>query len=240
MLQVSDWTVCQENSLVLDHLSFQLAKGKLLAILGPTGVGKSTLLLSLAGLLPHEAGDISPTIYPHQIGFLFQESSLFPWMTVEENIRLGFHKQFLDKREVDRLLFEALERLDLLRYKDRYPHQLSLGQEQAVALARILVKHPPYIFLDEPTGVLSPEEAKKTWKELEKIKEEQGATIILATHRIHEALVMADYVAVLRKGRLLTFEENPLRDEERQEDAPAYRQYYRKIEKYLGGATHDC
>ncbi|WP_025729340.1 ATP-binding cassette domain-containing protein [Atopobacter phocae] len=239
MLKISNWSAdAADGTSVVKDVSIEIPRSSTLVLMGVTGAGKSTLLLSLSGLIPKQTGTVTPKIYPHDIGFLFQSSSLFPWMTAEENIQLGFHKQFLGREEVERQLRQVIDALKLGELIHRYPYQLSLGEAQRVALARIMAKHPPYLFLDEPTGRLDIETKQMMWHQLENMKKNNQVTTILVTHDIEEAVRLGDRIMVMSDGRITSDDVNPLSLDERKNETNANHQaFYQQIETILKQAS---
>lgn len=230
---VSNWTVVRHQNVVVDRASFELADGESLALLGTMGSGKSSLLLSLASLIPITSGDIEPRIYPHNVGFMFQESSLFPWLTIEDNVRLGFNKRFLSKPVVAKELSKLLSDLGLEKIKERYPNQVSAGQRQIAAIARIMAKKPQYLFLDEPTSRLDRESSETTWKALLELKKTQKQTVLLATHSLTESLLLADQIGLMTEGHLTIMMKNPLTLFNRNTQNEAFFSAYRELQSKI-------
>jgi ABC-type nitrate/sulfonate/bicarbonate transport system ATPase subunit len=203
----------QGNITALAGLSLVVEAGELLALVGPSGSGKSTLLRLLAGLDTPTSGaillDDTPIRGPSAArGLIFQDPSLFPWLTVRKNIQAGLvaSGRFRQHRaEVE----EMLRLVGLEDFAEMYPHQLSGGMAQRVALARALVNHPRVLLLDEPLGALDQFTRMRLQDEILRLWQARRTTMLLVTHDIDEALYMSDRIAILtpspgRVERLLT------------------------------------
>jgi putative spermidine/putrescine transport system ATP-binding protein len=194
----------------LDGLDLAIQPGELVALLGPSGCGKTTTLRLLAGLEDADAGSISVggkdmTRLPasrRDMGMVFQAYSLFPHMTVRENVAFGLRLRRQSKEKRDQRALEMLELVGLSEQADRYPHQLSGGQQQRVALARALAIQPQVLLLDEPLSALDAKVRAQLRDQIRRIQLEVGITTLFVTHDQEEALAIADRVGVMREGRL--------------------------------------
>ncbi len=194
---------------VLDDLSFVVDEGTFVAILGPSGCGKSTLLRVVAGLLPPTAGQVlfegRPVRGPQRrVGMVFQNANLLPWRTVLGNILLPLQIQGLPERQARAQAQEMVRLVGLEGFEHTLPRDLSGGMAQRVALARALVHHPRLLLLDEPFANLDALTRESMWGELLRLWRRQGQTVLMVTHSITEALLLADRVLVLgpRPARL--------------------------------------
>jgi NitT/TauT family transport system ATP-binding protein len=202
----------QESVHALGPLDLDLAKGEFVAVVGPSGCGKSTLLEILAGLTTPSAGSIlfegRPVKgdVPAGIGVVFQEDASFPWLTVWDNIAFGLRRGGTEGGEIKRRVSEALSFMGLDGFAQAYPAQLSGGMRQRVCIARTLVLEPRLILLDEPFGALDQQTRLLMGDELLRLWRTTGATILLITHAIDEAVMLADRVGVMsaRPGRSST------------------------------------
>ncbi|SNR93065.1 putative spermidine/putrescine transport system ATP-binding protein [Geodermatophilus saharensis] len=196
--------------LALDGLDLQIAGGEFLALLGPSGCGKTTALRAIAGFEVPDAGRVwfdrrDVTGLPparRDVGMVFQAYSLFPNMTVADNVAYGLRVRRRGRAERAARAAELLELVGLADRGSRYPHQLSGGQQQRVALARALAVAPQVLLLDEPLSALDAQVRVQLREEIRRIQLELGTTTVFVTHDQAEALSVADRVGVMRAGRL--------------------------------------
>lgn len=190
---------------VIKDFNLEIKKNEFLCIVGPSGCGKSTLLRILAGLeLPTE-GEI---YYRNQIlrkpikdiGMVFQNYSLMPWLNVEDNIALGLKFQNISKEERKKTVDEYLEIIGLNKFRYSKPHELSGGMQQRVAIARSLANNPDAVLMDEPFGALDAYTRIQLQKELLRIWEKYKKTIIFITHSVDEAVYLADRIILMSKN----------------------------------------
>jgi sulfate transport system ATP-binding protein len=195
---------------VVDDVSFSVEPGELVALLGPSGGGKSTVLRMIAGLETPDSGAVrigaadvtGKKVQDRHVGFVFQHYALFRHMSVRQNIAFGMEVRKVAKAEAQRRVDEMLHLVQLADLGDRFPHQLSGGQRQRVALARALAPQPRLMLLDEPFGAL---DAKvrlelRTW--LRRLTKEREMTTVFVTHDQEEAMDLASRVAVIHKGKI--------------------------------------
>jgi putative spermidine/putrescine transport system ATP-binding protein len=196
--------------LALDGLDLDIEGGEFVALLGPSGCGKTTALRAIAGFDRPDGGRVlvdgrDVTDVPankRDMGMVFQAYSLFPNLTVAENVAFGLRVRGRDKGERRDRATELLELVGLADRAQRYPHQLSGGQQQRVALARALAVAPQVLLLDEPLSALDAQVRVQLREEIRRIQLELGITTVFVTHDQAEALSVADRVGVLRAGRL--------------------------------------
>ena len=194
----------------LDGLDLTIGPGELIALLGPSGCGKTTTLRLLAGLEDADAGQITVagrdmTHLPaskRDMGMVFQAYSLFPHMTVQQNVAFGLRLRRVHAAQRDKRAIEMLELVGLSTQADRYPHQISGGQQQRVALARALAIEPQVLLLDEPLSALDAKVRAQLRDQIRRIQLEVGITTLFVTHDQEEALAIADRVGVMREGRI--------------------------------------
>lgn len=191
---------------VLAGVSFDVAAGAFVALVGTSGVGKSTLLRVIGGLLPPTSGVVlleggPPTESAEPVGVVFQRDNLMPWRTVVENINLPL--EINPPAGGNAHVNEVLELVGLAGYGQSYPAQLSGGMAQRVAIARALIQRPELLLLDEPFGALDALTRERMAQELLRIWEAMPVTVIMVTHSIGEAVLLADEVLVMN-GRPAT------------------------------------
>jgi sulfonate transport system ATP-binding protein len=194
---------------VLDDINLDIRPGEFFSIVGGSGCGKSTLLRLVAGLDSHYEGDIrvdgvrvDGTSLDR--GLLFQDARLLPWLNVEDNVALALTNNPASKAEKKKLVQKHLELVGLDTFAKTYPHQLSGGMQQRVAIARGLVNRPRVLLLDEPLAALDALTRHRLQGELERIWKEEDITTVLVTHDVEEAVLLSDRIVVLepRPGRV--------------------------------------
>jgi NitT/TauT family transport system ATP-binding protein len=193
----------------LDDVSLDIADGTFLSLVGPSGSGKSTLLDLLGGLTTPTSGEVlidgRPVRGPGlDRGVVFQQYALFPWRTARANVEFGLEGGPLGKRQRAERAREYLALVGLSGFEDRYPHELSGGMKQRVAIARSLAYDPAVLLMDEPFAALDAQTREQLQEELLRIWRRTGKTIVFITHGIDEAVYLGQRVAVLtsRPGRL--------------------------------------
>lgn len=192
----------------LNHVNLEVKTGSLVALIGPSGSGKSTLLRIIAGLeLPDEGriwlGGKNATyssVQERDIGFVFQNYSLFTNLTVSENIAFGLDIRDINSVTIKNRVDQLLQLIQLEKFANRYPNQLSGGQKQRVALARALAINPKILLLDEPFGALDVKVRKELRSWLRNLHEEVSVTTVFVTHDQQEALEVADEIVIFKKG----------------------------------------
>lgn len=198
------------DNTVLDHISFGIQQGDLVTLLGPSGCGKSTLLRCLSGLESVSEGQIvlngrDVTNVPaskRNIGMVFQQYSLFPNMTVEQNVAFGLKMKKVDPATTERKVREAIAMVELTGKERAYPANLSGGQQQRAALARSIVTEPSVLLLDEPLSAIDAKLRKALQSRIREIHQELGLTTIFVTHDQDEAMVMSDVIQLFHAGRI--------------------------------------
>ena len=192
------------------QVSFIVPAGSFTSILGPSGCGKTTTLRLIAGFASPDEGqvllgskaidDLPP--WKRNLGVVFQNYALFPFMTVQENVAFGLRRRKLDNTEISNRVAKALELVGLHHLEQRFPRQISGGQQQRVALARALVIRPKVLLLDEPLSNLDAKLRSEMRFELKRIQRETGVTSIFVTHDQEEALTLSDQIVVMNNGRV--------------------------------------
>ena len=189
----------------LKDIDLTVQQGEFVAILGPSGCGKSTLLELIAGLEPVSAGRIAfdgkPIAGPERgVVMVFQDHSLFPWLSVRDNVGFGLSVKGVPRAERETRVNRLLERVRLTKFARHHPHQLSGGMKQRVAIARALVESPDFIMMDEPFAALDFQTRVLMQRFLLEVWLEFKPTIIFVTHHIDEAVLLADRIAVMSAG----------------------------------------
>ncbi len=185
---------------VLRHLDLDVARGEFLAIVGSSGVGKSTLLRVLMGLSRPSAGTVeirSGRDAERAVALVFQDARLLPWRRVAANVAFGLEKLKLSAAERRERTSRALAGVGLRDHGARWPHQLSGGQRQRVALARALCLRPELLLMDEPFSALDAPTREALQDEVVRIRRDEGITVLFVTHDIEEAVYIADRVVAL-------------------------------------------
>jgi NitT/TauT family transport system ATP-binding protein len=198
-----------EDTVALESIDLDIMQGEILALVGPSGCGKSTFLDIVAGLTPFDDGEVllkgQPVRGPGlDRGVVFQGYALFPWLTIAQNVEFGLEAAKLPEAEKKDRVKNFLELVGLLRFQDRYPHELSGGMKQRVAIARALAFEPEILLMDEPFGALDAQTRERMQLELLRIQQATHKTVLFVTHGIDEAVMLADRVAIMtsRPGRI--------------------------------------
>jgi NitT/TauT family transport system ATP-binding protein len=190
----------QKKVVALDNIDLSVKEGEFLCIVGPSGCGKTTLLRILAGLEKQTWGKLvirSKNPEKPLTSMVFQGDSVFPWMTVKENVAYGLRIKGLPKSERLRIAGRYIKLMGLEGFADAFPHQLSGGMKQRINVARAFVSDPEILLMDEPFGALDEQNRLLLQQELLKIWEGSGKTSLFITHSIDEALVLADRIMVM-------------------------------------------
>lgn len=206
-----------QGSPLYQDFDLDLPRGKVVSVFGPNGCGKSTIINMIAGLIPVDKGDIlfdGKTIDETRIGYVFQNyrEALFPWLRAIDNIHYPLKLMGLNRRErqekVDKLLSRFQVKIDF----NRYPYELSGGQQQTVSILRSLVMEPEVLFLDEPFSALDYEMTLFMRDQMQKAFMETNTTMVIVSHDLEEAVYLADYVLLLtrRPTQIADFVEVPL------------------------------
>ena len=201
LLKISDVNKTYENDAekTLNNISFEIASNEFISIVGPSGCGKSTLLKIMAGLLDSDSGQlISKKKNGINIGMIFQEDTLLPWLTVEKNIGIGLkiQKSFTKKERKEKTRWAA-RIVGMEGYEKYYPHQLSGGMKKRVAIARSLVLNSELLLMDEPFGALDAITKQKIQEDLLHLQKENGFSVCMVTHDIDEAITLSDRIIIV-------------------------------------------
>jgi len=191
----------------IGNLSFEIKEKEFVCIVGPSGCGKTTLLKCMSGLLPPSSGSVhlhgqridGP---PEQTALVFQEygRSLFPWLTVRQNVGFPLRRKQLGKSEVRRLVEDALGSVGLTRFVDRYPWELSGGMQQRVAIARAIAYQPEILLMDEPFASVDAQTRADLEDLILEVRRRYGVTVAFVTHDIDESVYLGDRIVVLTRA----------------------------------------
>jgi NitT/TauT family transport system ATP-binding protein len=230
----------------LRQVSLDVAEGEFVAIVGPSGCGKSTLLKLVAGLLRPSSGGVrlrgeAVTGPRHDIGYVFQRAALLEWRSARRNILLQAEMRHLPAAWARERTAELIAMTGLTGFEDAYPHELSGGMQQRVALCRALLHEPPVLLMDEPFGALDALTREQLNVELNRIWRETRTTVLLVTHSVAEAAYLADRVVVMteRPGTVAEVVEAGLpedRDYATTVARPEFARTTRRIRGLLGAA----
>jgi NitT/TauT family transport system ATP-binding protein len=198
----------EEKLAALQDVTFSISQGEFACVVGPSGCGKSTLLRVMAGLLTRSSGEMHfaqlDGTRPHT-AMVFQSQGLFPWMNVLDNVAFGLEMQGVEKRTRHAQAREFLERVGLRDFVHSYPHTLSGGMRQRVAILRAFLADPEILLMDEPFGMLDAQTRIVMQEELLRLWQERRHTVVYVTHDIEEAIVLGDRILVMsgRPGRIM-------------------------------------
>jgi len=200
--------------LALDDVTLELNEGSFTCIVGPSGCGKSTLLRILGGLETATLGTVTSalrTVTSSLVAgsvpasaFVFQEHGVFPWFTVLDNVSFGIRMAGMGKAQRDKIARDWISRIGLDGFETAYPHQLSGGMRQRIAIARAFATGSPCLLMDEPLGALDAQTRMLMQEQLLRVWEADRKTVVLVTHQIEEALLLGDVVVIMsaRPGRV--------------------------------------
>lgn len=192
----------RKGSLALQNVSLHIQKGEFVTLLGPSGCGKSTLLRLVSGLTPSSSGRIAvngmtPVNARELVGFIFQDATLLPWRTVEQNVGLGLELEHTARPTRKEKVGKMLELVGLSHVARRYPRQLSGGMKMRVSIARALVSRPRILLLDEPFAALDEMTRDRMNEELLRLYAEQQWTVLFVTHSVAEAVFLSSRIVIL-------------------------------------------
>ncbi len=197
----------------LSDINLEIKQGEFFVILGPSGCGKSTLLRIMSGLDQDFGGDVKiESNASKNIGFVFQQFSLLPWLTVEQNVGLGLISKNLPPNQITQIVKNELKSFGLEKHSKNFPKELSGGQKQRVGLARAFASNPEILFMDEPFSSLDSFISKELRKELLMVWQQRKPTVVMVTHSILEAIELGDRIAVMssQPGKIEKIIKNPI------------------------------
>jgi len=224
----------------LDDVSFSVADGEFVCLVGPSGCGKTTLFRVVAGLTEATDGRVlldgtEVTAPTTDMGVVFQEYHLFPWLTVEENVGFGLERSDRSAAERDRRVDEMLDLVGLTEFRDAYPKSLSGGMKQRVAIARALAVDPDLLLMDEPFGAVDAQTREMLQRELLDVWASTGKTVLFVTHDVAEAVTLADRVVVMaaEPGRVREVVDVDVERPRERGDA-AFAEYVGRVRELIG------
>ena len=205
MVSVDNVTMSFGDFTAVRDVNIEVADGEFVAIVGPTGCGKSTILNAVAGLLNPTKGGIRIDDTPvsgvqESVGYLFQQDALLPWKTAFQNVELGLRFRGVDTKEREQRANAWLAKVGLKGFEHRYPHQLSGGQRKRVQMAQALIVEPKVMLMDEPFSALDIHTRHLMQNELLRLWQEDRRAVMLITHDLEEAIALGDRVVVLSSG----------------------------------------
>jgi ABC-type nitrate/sulfonate/bicarbonate transport system ATPase subunit len=192
-LEAVDVSYSYPGTKALDGVRLEVADNEFVALLGPVGCGKTTLLRIFAGFLKPDAGTVRIDGRP---GYVLQEEAIFPWMTVRENVEFGLIAKGLEADERHRVADELLGLIGLAQFEDSYPKALSAGMSKMVEVSRVLATDPSILLLDEPFGALDAQTRARMQDALARLVEQKRKTVLFVTHDAEEAIYLADRIVV--------------------------------------------
>lgn len=246
MVSIDSVTMSFGAYVAVQDVNLSVSDGEFLAIVGPTGCGKSTILNAIAGLLKPASGTVAIDGQPvrgiqNDIGYLFQQDALLPWKTAIENVELGPMFKGVGAAERREQSMRWLAKVGLKGFEHRYPHQLSGGQRKRVQMAQALITGPKVILMDEPFSALDIHTRHLMQNELLRLWQEERRAVVMITHDLEEAIALGDRVVVLAAGpRSRVIDSFPV-DLERPRDVaeikldPRFMDLYRNIWSSLRG-----
>ncbi|MFW5814646.1 MAG: ABC transporter ATP-binding protein [Spirochaetota bacterium] len=228
----------EARTTVMERASLDVERGELIVVFGVSGVGKSTLLRVVCGLVEPVAGGIDvqagSEAGSRPFGFVFQEPRLFPWRRVGDNVSLGLEGLDLSKEEIRSRVSDALGLVGLSAYVDRYPRQLSGGQRQRVGIARALAVRPSLLLMDEPFSSLDAVTRRTLQQEVLRIWHTTRTSILFVTHDVEEAVFLADRIVLLSGSPARVVEEYRVEaDRPRRVDDPAFQATVKRLREDL-------
>ncbi|MDD2958590.1 MAG: ABC transporter ATP-binding protein [Lachnospiraceae bacterium] len=201
-VQVNHLTKKFGDLLVLDDISFNINKGEFVCIVGPTGCGKTTFLNLLTRLIEPTSGEILIDGKPadphvHNISFVFQEPSAFPWLTAQQNIEYGLKIKKKSSEEIKSQVDKIIGLLGLEKFRNAYPHEMSVSMEQRVVIGRAFALNPDLLLMDEPYGQMDIKMRYYLEDEVIRLWKATGSTVLFITHNLEEAVYLAERVLIL-------------------------------------------
>lgn len=214
-VEFQDVTYCLDRRNLISNLNFTVQRGEILVLLGRSGCGKTTTMKLINRLLTPTSGEVfvegvstvtwNPIKLRRQIGYVIQETGLFPHFTVERNVGLVPTLEKWKPKQIKERVYELLDLVGLNpeQFAKRYPDELSGGQRQRVGVARALAADPPLLLMDEPFGALDPITRVEIQREFRQLQQQLGKTVVFVTHDIQEAFMLASRIGLMESGKLI-------------------------------------
>jgi NitT/TauT family transport system ATP-binding protein len=222
----------------LNEVNLNICKNEFITVLGPSGCGKSTLLKLIAGLIKPSSGEI---LLDGKVikgpgpdrGVVFQEYALFPWKNVEQNIEFGLRMKGMPKHERQKKVEQVLKLVGLVHFKDKFPHELSGGMKQRVAVARVIANEPEVMLMDEPFAAVDAQTRLTLQDEMARIFQETKNSIFFVTHSVDEAVFLGDRVAIMTaNGQIKEIVPIDIDRRERNWNSLGKNRYFEEVKKY--------
>lgn len=207
----------ESKTFALEDINLDVKSGEFFCLVGPSGCGKSTILKIIAGLEQPTSGTVAKS---ENLAMVFQNGALLPWLSVFENVAFGLRMKNTPESKVKEIVNKYIKMVNLEQFEKKYPRELSVGQKQRVGLARALVVDPEVLLLDEPFSALDPLTTDELGADLLKIWKEEDLTIIMVSHSLEEAVLLADNIGVMSNGKIKGFIENSLPRPRREDEKP--------------------
>jgi NitT/TauT family transport system ATP-binding protein len=226
-------------SLVLSNINLEVHEGQFVCVLGPSGCGKTTLLNLIAGFIYPSKGRVlfegKEVVFPGpDRGVVFQDPTLFPWLTVKENVEFGLKLRGMKGRLLDETSFRYLESMGLAAHAEKYPHSLSGGMRQRVAISRVLALEPKVLLMDEPFSALDANTRERLQEELLRVWMNHRRTVIYVTHSVEEAVFLADCIILLGDPSSGVYADMPvLQERPRNRSTPEFFSMIEKLRVFL-------
>ncbi|MPM52892.1 Taurine import ATP-binding protein TauB [bioreactor metagenome] len=238
MIDIKNLCLNYGDKLVLDNICLNIEKNSTCAIIGPSGCGKTSLLYILARLIRESSGEV---LIDGKIlkgnrkatGVILQDLGLLPWKTVWNNIALGLKGRNIEKNIIEKMVNGILEELRLSEHKNKYPHELSGGEKQRVAIGRTLVLNPDLLLCDEATSALDEITKEQLQNLILELYKKHPMTLVLVTHSVEEAVFLGQNIVVMEKGRIKKVISNPYFGQNNIRENDSYYSICREVRKWL-------
>lgn len=238
MIHIRNLCLNYDDKPALDNICLNIEKNSTCAIIGPSGCGKTSLLYILAGLIRESCGEVlieGKTLQGNRksTGVILQDLGLLPWKTVWNNIALGLKSRNIDKNIIEEKVKDILKELNLTEHINKYPHELSGGEKQRVAIGRTLVLNPDLLLCDEATSALDEITKEQLQNLILELYKNHPMTLVLVTHSVEEAVFLGQNIVVMEKGRIKKVISNPYFGQNDIREKDSYYGICREVRKWL-------